>query len=285
MGEYFKTSFVMLGKNPHLVLILVIYLIIAINLAPYMAYYALNRGYAFFIPAGLFALLTAVFFSGWLGMVKTIVNQKNAKGEEAVARYSLFKKEFFGSIPSFMFSLIFYMLLTFLIGSALLYCADKLFGSPIGILSQMSDVSNNQEAFSNFISTIPKPTLIMIFKRSVFIYISFIVYSLLTIWWLPSQYFQNNKNPFIGLKEGVLSFIKHPATTIYVFLNLIFIHIFLIFIEAVAVVSLPVAFIALVLRVYFIAYAVVLIFNVYEEKFKNNSNNGRNSLGQNETVN
>ena len=84
MSEYFKNSFTILVKNPHLVLLLVIYLIISINLTPYMAYHAHNESSVFYLLAGLFILLTVVFFSGWLGIIKTIVERKNTNDDEFI---------------------------------------------------------------------------------------------------------------------------------------------------------------------------------------------------------
>jgi len=271
-------------KNPNIILLLVIYLLIAATLLP-LVVLSYSKGVIFYIFSILVFLFTCAFFAGWFGMIKAVIQYKEAPNpiEDIQKRHKAYKEGFFASIPVHILPLIFYVLLIIGFMWVLFYAADYLFGKPYDVINGIAALKNDLDAIMNFISTLPKEVIDTIKRRSLFLYSGFVVYLLLTLYSVPALYFNKSKNPLIGLKNGFLAFIKKPAGSFVLFLALALAHIFLIFFEAVSVINSVLMFIAMILRVYFTAYMVVLIFEVYETNFTADCNNRPDSLGEDKT--
>lgn len=280
-----KESFETLAKNPHITLLLVTYFLIIAGLLPLMAIQ--TEKLRFFLIMFLLLLLTGAFLAGWFGMIKCVVSYKE-KGdmeEDLKNRYESFRNGFFSSIPLYMLPVIFYIILLFIFGKGLLYAADYIFGDPSEFLAQAVLFSGDKDALMNFLATIPKETMASIAERSIFVYTSFLFYLLITFYSIPSLFFNCTRNPLTGIKKGIIALLKKPLGTISLFLSIILSHIAIVFLEAISTVNQILMFFALVLRVCFIAYVVVLIFSVYEKNFACDSNNGSDRLGEDSSCN
>ena len=101
------------------------------------------------------------------------------------------------------------------------------------------------------------------------------------------------KNPKVAIvnigaeeeKGNALVKETFPLLKAGIFLILLFSHVILVFFEKISFINPVLMFIALVLRVSFIAYVIVLIFSVYEKNFTDNGNNGTDRIRENEPCN
>lgn len=282
MSSLFKKSLNLIMKNPYVILLLVIYLVIVASAFPVLI---LKAGVLAFI---LLILLTSAFFAGWFGMIKFVVSYKETGNDEEDMKnqFSAFKNEFFSSIPSYILPLIFYILIFVGITVAILVGADKFIGHDNELLNQVAAMAGNQDVLYNFITTLPDEAKLVIVKRCIFIYSCFILYFYLTFYSIPALYFQKTSNPVLGLINGLIALIKKPFLSIGLFILILISNILLTFIEAIcAYYSSALMFITFVLRIYFAAFIVVLIFSVYEKYFADNCDNGTDSIGQDESCN
>lgn len=282
MSSLFKKSLNLIMKNPYVILLLVIYLVIVASAFPVL-----------FVKAGILAfvlliLLTSAFFAGWFGMIKFITSYKETGNveEDMKNQFSAFKNEFFSSVPSYILPLIFYILVFVGITIAILVGADKFIGHDNELLNQVAAMAGNQDVLYNFITTLPDEAKLVIVKRCIFIYSCFILYFYLTFYSIPALYFQKTSNPFLGLLNGFIALFKKPFLSIGLFILILISNILLTFIEAIfAYFSSALMFITFVLRIYFAAFIVVLIFSVYEKYFTDNCDNRADSIGQDESCN
>lgn len=284
MKHIIKKSFDRLVKNPSIMLLLVTYFLITASCMPLMVFYFKKP--VFYIMAFLILLLTGAFLAGWLGMIKYIVTyeDENDPIEDFQNRCNAFKTGFFSSIPRRMFSVIFFIVLFIGVAMGLLYLANIIFGDPSELLTQIAYFASDKDALLNFLSALPDETIAAVAKRSAFLYFGFLFYLFLTFYSLPSLMFNECANPFLALKKGVAALFKKPVFSLLLFVSFVIIHIAIIFVEAVSTINQILMFFALVLRIYFIAYMVVLIFSVYEENFTDNCDNGPDCIGKNDTV-
>lgn len=285
MNSSFKKTFNILAKDPVIMLLFIVYLIAFASFVPIV--FAQAGKYAFFILSFLWLLLTAAFFSGWFGMIKAASEYKEKEDpeEDLKNKYNLYKTGFFASIPNYMLSLVFYILLFAGFCYLIFHLTDYFLGKPDEIIKQLASVSNNQDALLNFIQTMPETTKMLIIKRSAFLYTGFLVYFLLTFYSVPALFFNCSINPLKGLKNGLAALFKKPLLTLGLFTGLLLTHILIIFFERISVGYNIVMFLALILRVYFIVASIVLIFSVYEKNFASNCNNGCNSVGEDGSCN
>ena len=280
-----QKSFEILIKNPYIMLLLVTYLLITASAFPVAVY--TYKTASFYIITALLFFFTCAFLSGWFGMIRCIVSCKETKDpeEEMKIHYHYFKNDFFSSITNYILPVIFYILLLigFIYGISRL--ADVFFGKPADILNRLALYKGDTDALYNFAVTVPKDALKVIIERNLFKYSALLLYFFLTFYSIPALFFNACKSPLSGLQKGFLALFKKPFFTLLLFLLIVLTHILLIFIEAVSVVNNILMFIALVLRVSFLAYVVVLIFSVYEENFTADCYNGPDCVGKNGACN
>ncbi len=277
--------FITLSKNPQITLVFVIFLIVLAMFAPFVVF---NAGKNIFILLVILALLfVSAFMSGWFGMIFHVLKNRcsNNPEEEIKNAHESFKSGFFGSIPQYMPSIIFYILLFSGFLYLISYVADLIFGKLDNIVMQLASFGADQDAIYNFLKTLPKESVVMLAKRSIFFYLSVLLYLLLTFYSIPALYFGKKINPLCAIKDGIVALFKKPFYSSFMFFSIVITHFLLIFIEAVSVVNEFFMFVALVLRVCFLAYVVVLIFSVYEKNFALNCNNGPDCLGENNSCN
>ena len=282
MSNIFKKSFNMTMKNPYIMLLLVVYLLVVASVFPIL-FFKLGQ-----FAAILLILLTSAFFAGWFGMIKFIVSYKETGNleEDMKNQFSSFKNEFFSSIPNYILPLIFYMLLFAGVISLILFLADKFIGQENELLNQVAAMTGNQDVLYNFITTLPAETKLVIIKRCIFIYSALVLCFYLTFYSIPALYFQKGSNPLSGLLNGIRTLYKKPFKSIGLFILILIANILLTFFEAIAAYySNILMFIAFIIRIYFAAFIVVLIFSVYEKHFTDNSDNGPDSLKQDEACN
>lgn len=281
MNLSIKQSINILSKDPHITLLLVSYLLIMAMLLPTLL--TQKNELSFFIVLFLMFIFSCAFFSGWFGMIKSCVLYKEKEDieENLKQKYDSFKMGFFGSIPTYILQIGFFILILIGVIHSLSVISNHLFGKTDEIITQIAMIANSKEAIANFLSTLPEEVVINLVKKSVFSYTGIFLYVFLTMYMIPALYFSGRKNPLIGIKDGLVAIIKKPFFSIGLFLTLVLIHGMIVLIEGLSIFSQITMFLSLILRVCFIAFVVVLIFSVYEKNFTANNNNGSNGLREN----
>ena len=281
MNFNIRQSFEIFLKNPQVMLLFVMYLLILASLFPLLIY-TFNT-ISFYIVAFVFILFACAFFAGWFGMIKFVIlnNDEKSPEEELKIRHNSFKNAFFESVAKYILPVLFFILLIIGYIYGINKLADLFFGKPVDILNQMTMLNGDTDALYNFASTIPKDALKVIVERNIFRYLALLLYGLITFYSIPSLFFNEKNNPLLALKNGLVALFKKPFQTLFLFLTIVLIHILLVFFDAISTTNQVLMFIALVVRVSFFAYIIVLIFNVYEKNFTLNNNNGADSIGQN----
>ena len=281
----FKEAYQVLAKNPHITLLMVIYLLIMVSLLPIL--FVQKAEISFYFVLFLMFALTSAFFAGWFGMIKACVlsNQDDDTEESLIKRYECFKVDFFASIPCYILSIGFFILMSAGVFYGISILGDYLFGREDEVITQLATVMNSKSALENFLSTLPPETVNRFFKKVLYSYGCYLSYLFLIIYITPSLYFNKTKNPLIAIKNGLLGIIKKPFGTVLFFVLLLIMHGFITTLEAVSIINQVLMFLSLVLRICFIAYAIVLIFLVYEKNFAFDNNNGSDRLGENSSCN
>lgn len=281
-----KKSFRTLFDNPHIMLLFVTYLLAFSGLISAVVFVAGKP--LFYVAVILIFLLTCAFFAGWLGMIKCLVAFKETDNaeENLKNKYTSFSIGFFSSVANYILPVIFYFILFMVFIRGLLSLASNIFNGSIETAGHIAALMSNQDALLNYLSTLPDNELIALVKFNAFVYFGILLYLFLTFYAIPSVYFnEKTANPLSGLKNGFLSLCKKPFYSAGIFLILLFSHVILVFFEKISFINPVLMFIALVLRVSFIAYVIVLIFSVYEKNFTDNGNNGTDRIRENEPCN
>ncbi len=270
-----KKSLTMLINNPQITLFLVIYLMFAGIIVPNILLSQTKA--AFYTFSFLLLMFSTAFFAGWFGFIKGVVTLKNDK--DINEKLENLKSGFFGSIPVYFFPILLLIIIFMLIQTGIPNVASILFGKTDAILMQIASLTNDKNAIANYITTLPEVQKKMLIERSLFIITASVSFYILFFYTIPALYFNKTPNVITGIVQNFKAVFKKFFPTIYLFFLILLIHLVLFFFEVIsASLGQIFMFIALVLRVCFIAYIIVLIFSIYEENF---GNNGGDSLGEN----
>ncbi len=296
-SNIFSKAFDVVKDSPFVTLYFVLYLIVLFLIIPVML--AGKNMFLTSILSVLALLLTCAFMAGWFGMIKTaiVLYKKEKSPEEKLEEAIKLRNNFFCSVSNYILPVIF----GFVVLVALLYLhsylSDVLFGRIDNVLGEISKYSNNQEAFKTYLLNIPESTWNIITKKAVF---SYLVCSFLTMVFLffASSLYLNKKcslNPFFAAVDSVKTMFGKFFETVLIFIFLIVLNFILMTLQAFYINNVVISFITMILRIYFAAYIIVLIFalyenRVYEESQKNppalsdNCCDRANCIGQDETV-
>ena len=286
MNFCIKNSFKIIADNPHIMLLLVTYLLAFSGLLSAGIFFAGKP--VFTVMLVLIFLLTCAFIAGWLGMIKYLLLSEETDNQEEILKnkYKSFSIGFFSSVANYILPVLFFIVLFIFFIKGIISLTDTVFNGSQELFGQIGTLIGDKDALYNYISTLPEDKLIAVIKINLFIYSCILSYLLLTFYAIPATFFnEKSSNPLLGLKNGLIAFFKKPLQTLGLFLFLLLIHTILVFFEGISVINQILMFIALVLRVSFITYIVVLIFSVYEKNFAHNCNNGSDGVGENKSCN
>ena len=290
MQSLFKKSFNIVKDSPFITLFFVLYLI-ALFLVIQAMVTAKNFALAGIIGI-LLSLLTCAFISGWFGMIRTsvLVYKEDKTPEEKLNEAIKLKNDFFSGVSTFILP----MFAGFLVFTALLYghscLSDILFGKIDDVLYNLSKYANDPEAFKNYFISLPNSTWNLIFKKSVFPYVTLCLITLTFLYWAASLYLNCNCsiNPVRALIDSFKTMFLNFFETISIFILLTIVNFVLMLMQAVFIDNVIISFIAMILRIYFAAFIIVLIFDLYDSKQKKcttDCNNRTNCFGQNSVDN
>ena len=169
------------------------------------------------------------------------------------------------------------------------YLSDLIFGKIDAVIYELGKYANDTEALKNYFVSLPNSTWELIFKKSIFSYAVCSLISLFFLYWGASLYLNKNcsKNPFLAMGDAIKFMFKNFFQTVAAFILLVIINFALMTFQALFVQNVIISFITMILRIYFAAYMIVLIFDLYEAneptcaQIADNSDNGTDSIGEN----
>lgn len=269
-ANIFSKAFNVVKDSPFITLYFVLYLIVLFLIIPIML--AGKNIFLTSILSVLALLLTCAFMAGWFGMIKTaiLVYKKDKSPEEKLEEAIKLKNNFFCSVSNYILPVIlgFVILVAFLYLHS--YLSDVLFGKIDDVLSNIAKYSNNQDAFKNYLLSLPESTWSTIIKKGIFSYIICSFFTMVYIFWAASLYL-NKKcaiNPFFAAFDCVKTMFNKFFETILIFIFLIVLNFILMSLQAFYIENVVISFVTMILRIYFAAYIIVLIFDLYEENQK-----------------
>ena len=136
--------------------------------------------------------------------------------------------------------------------------------------------------YNSILNVLSPEAQTMLLKRMGFITAGNIIFFFIMMYSIPALYFQKTSNPFKGIINGIIAIFKKPLFSVGLFFSILIANIIVGLIEMISFINPILMFLALVLRVYFAAFVVVLIFSVYEKRFADNCNNRPDCFGENE---
>ena len=266
----FKKSFNIVKDNPFITLYFVLYLIVLFLIIPVML--AGRNLFISSILGVLILLLSCAFMAGWFGMIKTatVAYQEDRTPEEKLNEAIRLKNNFFCSVSNYILPVIagFVGLIALLYVQS--YISDVLFGKIDYISAELSKFANDAEGFRNYLINMPKETWAVIFKKGIFTYLVCSFLPMLYLFWAASLYLnkQCSQNPFLALVNSIKAMFKKFFESILIFIFLIVLNFVLISVQGYYIENVVISFITMILRIYFAAYIIVLIFDLYEESQK-----------------
>ncbi len=308
-----KKSFNIIKENPFITLYFVLYLIVLFLIIPFLI--AGRNIFLSMVLGGLMFLLTCAFISGWFNMIKTstLSFKENKTPEEKLEEALKLKNDFFCGVSEYILPIVAGSILMIILFYLHSYLSDLFFGKIDNIMYDLSKYANDTEALRNYFVSLPESTWVVIFKKSLFSYVVCSFITLFFLYWGASLYLNKDcsKNsiltPFIAILDAIKVMFKNFFETIAVFIILMVINFILISVQAFFMENVIISFITMILRIYFAAYMIVLIFDLYEKnKIKNignkcgcdestvckitskdtdNSDNGSDSIGQDSSCN
>lgn len=284
-----KKSILIIINNPVLTLTFVFYLIFLTVIAPKVI---ISQN--FILSAVIFLLglvFTAVFFAGWLQIVKIAIKnskKENPTDEEKIKELTEIKENFFGAIPVYTFPLLFGIILYLIMFAILMFVNIKLANHFIGnidfLTEDIGNISQGSEGIKSFLLSLPKEKLMIIYGWEMFFEVSIAMFNFVLMFWLSALYYPSKcaANPIRALKDSVFAIMKHPLRSfgLYMFILLLgFLCKLLGLFFATANVVLY--FLVMILGIYFWIFVFVLIFNYYDSRFYDSCDNRCNLVGQN----
>ena len=279
------------NDNPFITLYFVLYLIVLFLIIPFLAGRNIILG---MIIGVLILLLTCAFVSGWFNMIKasTVHYKENKTPEEKLEEALKLKNDFFCGVSGYILPIIAGTILTIALFYLHSYLSDVIFGKIDTVIYELSKYANDAEALRNYFVSLPNSTWAVIFKKGIFSYIACNLITLFFLYWGASLYLNKDcsTNPFFAIVDSIKTMFKKFPQTFLVFILLTLANFVLISLQAIFIENVIISFITMILRIYFAAYMIVLIFDLYEsdktkicEKIciKNNSDNRTDSIGEN----
>lgn len=263
--DIFKKSFYIIKDCPFITLYFVLYLIVLFLIIPF-AVVSKNLIQAMILGI-LMILFTCAFTAGWFNMIReAFLGYKEDKTQEEKFEDAIkLKNYFFSGVSEYILPVIFggAFFIILLYGHSFL--SDAIFGKITSIIGDISKFANDPNGLGNYFANLPNSTWILIIKKGVFSYVTLSFITIFFLFWTASLYLNkiNSHNPVRAIGDAVFGMFKKPFETVFVFMVFMAVNFILMLLNGIFLENVVLSFIAMILKIYFAAYIIVLIFALY----------------------
>ena len=276
-----KKSFDCIISNPSITLFLVLYLIASSILAAIIMS-ATTKIIAQILVLCLLALIL-VFLSGWFKIIKESTEKEKIKDKNF---YAIFLEGIGEGIVPVSIGALLYIVFVFVSILVAQVVAYNVFGDINFFMEELNKISTEQYNIAQYINSLDINKQYTLYGWNICIMVSVLIFNFLSMFYFPAILSSNKKiilRPFIAIWDSLKFLFKNFFATVFIGLYLCILNMaiaFLKFLNARFLQNQIVSVILLLIYIYFISYAVMLIFNYYEAK--NNSSDRTDSIRENE---
>lgn len=217
------------------------------------------------ITAILFLLMLGVFLSGWLYMIKKVVMNPKAEGNDRLFF------EFPAGVGEYFLNILGMIFVIALVSVAIIifvaFLGKKFIGDPGITYAQMTEASASVEAMKTLLNSL-NPEQLSRFKNWNLLLFFGILFQYFIMMFYSSSIFFKNKNPFkafwITIKD---TFGRKILKNILLFTLILISYTVLSILTAVFGGNVFAHFLLTLLNFYYIAFVAILIFNYYYSNF------------------
>lgn len=234
------------------------------------------------------SLLSSAFLAGWFYVIKLTVSTKDKTFEtpESIAVESFANlKQFFTGVGDYFLSIlggIIVYILTLFVFSLLAFKLGVHLIGDISISNELKKAltSSTPQEMQQALNAInyAAPEQIKLAYWGGYISILSLIFSFFTTFYGATILYET-KNPLTAILLTLRFIFKNFAGSIGIFLLLLFLQFGVYILNAISFVNVFVSILTLILIFFYLSYQVILVFLYYEEKTKNHSNSGPDSVG------
>lgn len=273
-----KKSFLTVITNPAITLFFVLYLIFSSILSVYIQ--SVQMPIVGLILIFCEFSLTLCFLSGWFQIIK-----ENIGEEKNIKPFSSFLEGVGKNIIPITLGIFVYSICFIFVLFLTSILADKFIGSLDFILKDLPVITQNPNTFAQYFASLSDGQKYILYAWQFAILIASMVFNFIFLFYFPAIVSDNKNNiflkPFFALKESLKFTFKNFFKALGVYFLIYSFYVILSVLKALTMQFAFASILILFIYIYFVSFAVMLIFNCYEPK--NDCDNGCDSIGQNES--
>ncbi len=284
-----KKSLSAVINSPSINFQLVLYLILINFLALYITSYA-KIAYVAFTLLIVTVLLSFVFSSGWLQVIKESTNADEKKAEKNKEKnyFSIFFEGVGKNIVPIAIASIIYTILYVAVIVLTSTIAGALFGDLKEIIKEIAPLLQNPAGFSlnDLLSNLTDNQKYTLYSWQLSFMITSTLFNFIFMFYFPAIIYNNNSNIFIkplqALADSIRFIFKNFLGSLSVFVLIYSFYIILSILKHFVIKNSFLTILFLFFFICFISSAIMLIFNYYEQK--NICSDRTDCLGENKAV-
>jgi len=276
-----KKSFSSVIKNPSITLFLIAYLIVT-NLLIVAIAGAKAKVFAISFLVCLI-LLSGAFFAGWMQVIKEVACEIEEKDKNFGA---IFLEGVGKNILPVAIGVVVLIVAMNLVIMLVRFLAIKVFGDIQPIIAGLSTVAQDTKSVSDYITNLGQDKVYSIYGWALSGIVALTLFAFSFMYYFPSIINEEKYNlflkPFVAIPKCLYYLFKNFLTSFLAFILIYLGYLFFVILNALYAQQMILSVIVLFGYIYFVSFAIMLIFNCYEEK--NCCPNGSDCVGENESV-
>ena len=271
-----KKSFDTVNENSTITLFLVLFLIVANFLLPYI--FSAKSIISSSVLAVCLFLFTAVFAAGWINILKESIDKEKLKDKNFSAIFlEGVGKNTVSMIISFLGYTFFLVFVLFLTGKF----AQHIFGGLDFLFRDIFNLATEQNAFMEYIKTLSTDKLFIIYGWQLSFMLAITIYNFIFLFMAPAIADDDKTNvflrPFVAFKNSICFIFKKFFHVLGLYFLICLCTSFLNILRAMMSFNIVFAIVFLFINIYFVSYVIMIIFNYYEQ---NNCHNRTDCIGK-----
>ncbi|MBQ8635614.1 hypothetical protein IJ425_05635 [bacterium] len=275
-----KKTFREVIENPSITMILVLYLILFTLL---LKDFNSVSGIPDILKIISVFLVSLCFLSGWLQIFKHINSQENNDDKNY---FPIFIEGVGKNILPFFCGLMFYSTLIFIVAILAIKFAHNTFGSLDFLLKDFAALSQDNNSLIEYFNNLGEDKKFIISSWQLTFIVVSTIFEFTLLFYFPALLYEEKYNaflkPFVAIKNAICFTFKNFFPSLFLYSAIYATYVFLSIIKVLVSTNTILSAICLFIHIYFISFAIMLIFSYYGQK--NNSNNGCDSIGENENI-